>query len=150
MVSFRPPPCGTFISGLLSSRLLVGVERIGAAAEVFANQRQLVEHRIEGPQRQAKAALAAGRAVARAAVAALLREGGQRVELERDRLRLCYAADFDRHDRGPAGDDDRDLRLCRRCAADDGVFDGRDVGCRAGELAGRASDPARCRRRSGR
>src|SRR4029450_4416352 len=53
---------------LIQQQTVVGAERVGPPAKVFANERQPVEYRIERPQRHAKAAFAARRAVASAAV----------------------------------------------------------------------------------
>ena len=67
---------------LVEQKAVIRAQRIRAATQVFADERQFVEYRIERPQRQAKSALAAGRAVAGAAVAALFGEGSEHFVLK--------------------------------------------------------------------
>ena len=60
----------------------VGIVGVDAAAKVFADQRQLIESRIESAQRQPKAPLAGRRAVARTGTAPLPRQGGEYAFME--------------------------------------------------------------------
>ena len=61
---------------------------VRAAIERLADQRLGIDGRIVGSQRKAEAPLAAGRTVAGALIAALLRERDQRAVLKRNLLRL--------------------------------------------------------------
>ena len=83
--------------GLQQQQALFRLDAVGAASLFAAGERTLVHRVVVGLQRELEAALAAGRAMARAGVAALPREGGKRLSAEGDGGRLAAAGDGDRH-----------------------------------------------------
>ena len=91
------------VGGLLNQQTFFDECQIDPSATDLAGEAVVIAVWIKTEERQAKAVLAAGGAVATARVAASLHENGHHIELEADGDHLPRPLDVDRHRDGKVG-----------------------------------------------